>query len=294
MRIGILCSRVRKEEKLLLDAFESKGVDFVQIDDREVFFDLTQKRLFTEFDVVFDRSITYSHALYILKILADRGVPTVNTYDVVKVCGDKLLTSLILQRAGVPTPKVKVAYTAEAALLAADEMGYPCVVKPVVGSWGRLIAKLETRTAAEAVLEYKTTLGGEYHSIVYLQKYVQKPGRDLRIFVIGDEVVAGIYRSSEHWITNTARGGEATNCPITEDIRRIALAASRAVGGGILALDLFETDEGFLVNEINHTMEFRNSITTTGVNIPALMVDYVLAQGEKGKLLRNKSVVNSS
>jgi len=283
MKIGVLCSRVRKEEKLLLEEFDKSGVDYFQIDDREIFFDLTQKKLFSEFDLIFDRSINYSHALYLLKILNDRGIPTVNTYEVVKNCGDKLLTSLLLEKNKVPTPKVKVAFSPEAALEAIETMGYPVVLKPVIGSWGRLIAKIDNRNSAEALLEHKDVLGTYQHHIFYLQEYIKKPGRDIRAFVIGDRVICAIYRSSAHWITNTARGGKATNCPITKEIEQISLNASKAVGGGILAMDLFETDDGFLVNEINHTMEFRNSIDTTGVNIPQYMVEYVIdkAKGKK-------------
>src|SRR3989344_1931297 len=161
-------------------------------------------------------------------------------------------------------------------------MGYPVVLKPAVGSWGRLLSKINDRDSAEAILEHKTVLGSYHHSIFYIQKYVEKNGRDIRSFVVGDECIAAIYRNSPHWITNTAQGGKATNCPVTDEIRKLSLKAAKAVGGGIVALDLFETEKGLVVNEINYTMEFRNSITTTGVNIPKLMVDYVIEKaGEK-------------
>lgn len=281
MKIGVLCSRVRKEEKLLFEEFDKRNVDYLQIDDREIYFDLTQKKLFSEFDLIFDRSINFSHALYILKILQDRGVPTINSYSVVKNCGDKLITSLLLEKHNIPTPKVRIAYTPESALEAIDTLGYPVVMKPVIGSWGRLIAKADNRASAEAILEHKATLGNYQHHIIYIQEYVKKPGRDIRVFTIGKEVICAIYRNSAHWITNTARGGVATNCPITKEIKKISLDAAKAVGGGILALDLFETDRGYVINEINHTMEFRNSIDTTGVNIPGLIVDYVIDQAKK-------------
>jgi len=150
------------------------------------------------------------------------------------------------------------------------------VLKPAVGSWGRLLSKVNDREAAESLLEHKAILGSYHHSIFYIQKYVEKQGRDIRSFVVGDECIAAIYRTSPHWITNTARGAVASGCPVTDEIRTVSLAAANAVGGGVLAVDLFETADGVLVNEVNYTMEFRNSIETTGVNIPAHMVDYVL------------------
>jgi len=129
-------------------------------------------------------------------------------------------------------------------------------------------------------LEHKEVLGSYHHAIFYIQEYIDKPARDIRSFVVGEENIGAIYRYSDHWVTNTARGGRAENCPITPEIREISLAAAKAVGGGILAIDLLETRDGrLLVNEVNHTMEFRNSITTTGVNIPDKMIDYILQVG---------------
>jgi [lysine-biosynthesis-protein LysW]--L-2-aminoadipate ligase len=162
-------------------------------------------------------------------------------------------------------------------------MGYPVVLKPGVGSWGRLLAKVNDREAAEALLEHKQVLGSYHHSIYYIQEYVDKPGRDIRAFVVGDETICAIYRRSSHWITNTARGGEASNCPVTPELDELCQKAAAAVGGGVVALDLFEDEQrGLLVNEINYTMEFRNSIDTTGINIPGRVVDYVLQVANGG------------
>lgn len=274
MKIGILCSLIRKEEKLLFDEFRRRGLEFVRIDDRELILDLHQRQW--DFDVILERSINHSRALHTLKYLNDCGVKTVNAYDVANTCGDKLLTTLALIREGVPTPKVSVAYTPESALQAIEQLGYPVVLKPAVGSWGRLLSKVNDRDAAEALLEHKETLGSYHHSTYYIQEYVEKRGRDIRSFVVGDETICAIYRTSQHWITNTARGGIASNCPVTPELNEISVRAAKAVGGGIVAIDIFETPEGLLVNEVNYTMEFRNSINTTGVNIPAKVVDYVL------------------
>jgi [lysine-biosynthesis-protein LysW]--L-2-aminoadipate ligase len=150
-------------------------------------------------------------------------------------------------------------------------------LKPVIGSWGRLLAKIENREMAEALIEHKASLG-VHHQVFYIQEYIDKPGRDIRAFAVGDKVICAIYRSSENWITNTARGGVATNCPVTDEIAELCQRAARSVGGGLLALDLFETEHGLSINEINHTMEFRNSIGTTGVDIPQKMIEYVLMQ----------------
>ncbi|MGD8402684.1 MAG: lysine biosynthesis protein LysX [Anaerolineales bacterium] len=276
-RIGFLHSRIRVEEKLLLEELESRpDVEVVRINDGDRYFDLSQLPL--DVDVVFERSISYSRGLYVSRIFEAHGIPVVNSSAVAERCGDKYVTSQILVRNRIPTPRVLMAFDAEAALEAIESLGYPCVLKPVVGSWGRLLARIDNREMAEAIIEHKASLG-VHHQVFYIQEYVDKPGRDIRAFVIGDEPIAAIYRASDNWITNTARGGQASNCPLTPELRDICQRTAGAIGGGLLAIDLFETANGFMVNEVNHTMEFRNSIDTTGVNIPAQMVDYVIAQG---------------
>jgi [lysine-biosynthesis-protein LysW]--L-2-aminoadipate ligase len=281
MKIAILLSRVRVEEKLLMQAFAARRLAVEVIDDRVVVFDLHRPEAWRSYDVVIERCLTQSRALNALRILNDWGVRTVNSHRVVQVCGSKLETSSALISAGVPSPRCKIAFTPEAALAAIEEMGYPVILKPAVGSWGRLLAKVNDRDAAEAILEHKETLGSYEHSIFYIQEHINKPARDIRSFVVGGENIAAIYRYSQHWITNTARGGQAANCPLTPEIRQLSLAAAAAVGGGILAVDLLETQDGrLLVNEVNHTMEFRNSIDSTGVNIPAVMVDYMVKVGQ--------------
>ncbi|NJK80697.1 MAG: lysine biosynthesis protein LysX [Chloroflexaceae bacterium] len=279
MRIGVLCSRVRVEEKLLLSELEQRGLQYTVLDDREMVFDLNNGTY--PFDVILERSIHHSRALYALKAFNDRHIPTVNTYHVGRICGDKVLTTQALVRAGVPSPRTRMAFTAESALQAIEALGYPVVLKPAIGSWGRLIAKVNDREAAEALLEHKEILGSYHHSIFYIQEYIDKPhGRDIRSFVVGDECICAIYRTSKHWITNTARGAAASNCPVTPELAEISVAAARAVGGGVVAVDVLEAPDGhLLVNEVNYTMEFRNSIDTTGVNIPARIIEYVLAVG---------------
>ena len=287
--VGMLMSRVRVEEKLLLAELERRGATVVRFDDRVITLDLHRPHpQMAACDVVVERCINHLRALYTLKLLGDWGVPTVNTYDVANTCGDKLLTSAALERAGVPSPRTLAAFTPESALEACEDLGYPVVMKPAVGSWGRLLARVNDRDAAEALLEHKVTLGSFHHGAFYIQEFVRKPGRDIRSFVVGGETICAIYRSSDHWITNTARGGTATNCPVTDEIDQLSLAASRAVGGGVVAIDLLESERGLLVNEVNYTMEFRNSIETTGVDIPARIVDYVLEVGREARERRGE------
>ncbi len=280
MRVCIVCSLIRPEEKQLIEAFERHGARPDVVDDRGAVFDLKDLSAWRQYDVVVERCVSQSRALYVQRIMRLAGVRTVNTHDVIENCGDKFITTQLLLEQGVPTTRVLMAFTPESALRAIETLGYPCVLKPVVGSWGRGVVRVNDRDAAEAVVGLRDELGGYQQHIYYVQEMIAKPQRDIRSFVIGDRCVAAIYRTSAHWITNTHLGGKASNCPVTPELERISLAAANAVGGGIVAVDLFEDPtRGLLVNEVNHTMEFRNSVPATGVDIPGLMAEYVLGGG---------------
>jgi len=294
MHVGVMLSRVRTEEKLLFAALEKAGVAYTRIEDPEIRLPFTRPEGW-DFDVILERSINHTRALHALRLINAWGIPTVNTYTVAEVCGNKLNTTAALAEAGVPQPRAVVAFTPASALAAIEELGYPVVMKPPVGSWGRLLAKINDRDAAEAILEHKEVLGSYHHSTYYIQEYVEKGGRDIRAFSVGGETICAIYRDSPHGITNTARGGLASNCPVTPELATICDRAAAAVGGGVVAIDVFEhPDRGYLVNEVNYTMEFRNSIDTTGVDIPARVVEYVVAVGRGDILPQLDMVVGSA
>lgn len=254
-RVGLLVTTIRPEEKLLIAAFERQGITPDIILDREVVLDLTagaeqaapNGTPWQAYSLVLERAVSTSRGLYTLAALNAWGVPTINSYETARVCADKLLTTLALARAGVPQPGAHAAFTEESALTAIDMMGYPSVLKPVTGSWGRLLARVDDRGAAESILEHKYTLGDYNHHTSYIQEYVPKPGRDIRAFVVGGRTICAIYRTSAHWITNTARGGVATNCPVTPELDAICQAAAQAVGGGVLAMDVFEGEGGLIL-----------------------------------------------
>ena len=284
LRVGLIHSRIRVEEKMLLaelDRHPAVRVVVVHDDQLEAVLagpgpDPSPAAELRGCDIVLLRSLSHMRQVATARLLQAWGVMCVNRAEVLELCGDKMLTTLALVRAGVPTPKARMAFTVAAGLEAADALGYPCVIKPTTGSWGRLLARVNDRDAAEAVLEHKTLLGGALHKVLYLQEHIDKPGRDLRAFVIGGKTVAVIGRRSEHWVSNTARGAVAEAVAITPELDDICRRAADAVGGGALAVDLLEGPTGLLVNEVNATMEFRNSVAPTGVDIPALLISELL------------------
>ncbi|HUN08028.1 MAG TPA: lysine biosynthesis protein LysX [Aggregatilineales bacterium] len=285
MRVGIVISHIRPEEKLLISAFQAQGVEPDIINDREIIFDITAGpeqssptgTAWHDYDVVLERSVSTSRGLYTLAMLENWGVNAINSFQTASTCADKFRTTIALTKAGVPQPSARLSFESESTLRAIEQIGYPAVLKPVTGSWGRMLARVNDRDAAEAVIEHRETLGDYSLHLFYTQELIRKPGRDIRAFVVGDQAICAIYRDSPHWITNTARGGKASNCPVTPELAEICLRTARAVGGGILAIDVMEDPErGYLVNEVNHTMEFRNSSAPTGVDIAAEVVRHTL------------------
>src|SRR2546430_16560784 len=273
LMVGILCSRIRVEEKALFEALRRRVIPFERLDEDRIKFAIGSP--FSHAGVVLDRSIHHGRSLYALTLLNVARVPTVNRAKVGRICGDKILTTAALARAGLPVPKTVVTFTRDAALEAIEAMGYPVVLKPMVGSWGRLLAKINDRDAAEAVLEHTETLGSYQHGIFYIQEYVNKPERDIRAIVVVDRTIGAIYRSSDHWITNTARNGTASVCEVTPEIDQLCRKAAAAVRGGFLPVDLLQHPDGLLVDELNYTPGFHGFLAATGIPGPEPGSDYI-------------------
>jgi len=226
-------------------------------------------------DAFLQRCMSYFRSIHITAALEARGRIVVNSFRASSTCGDKLNASLALSRAKIPTPRTFLAFTQEASLKALEQLGYPAVLKPVVGSWGRLVAQLKDPESASAILEPREYMH-PIQQVYYLQEKIKRPERDIRCYVIGDQAVAAIYRNAPpgQWRTNTAKGGVAENLPVTPELEELSVRAAEAVGGGAFGVDLMETDSGLVVHEVNHTTEFKNTVRVTGVDIPKLLLEY--------------------
>ncbi|POG56958.1 lysine biosynthesis protein LysX [Haloferax marisrubri] len=279
MHVGLLYSRIRRDEKLLLNELRDRGHEVTKIDVRKEQFDLTEPpESFDGLDVVVDRCLATSRSIYITRFLQSYGIPVVNSHETADICADKAKNSLALADAGVPTPNTKVAFTVESAMEIVEEFGYPCVLKPVVGSWGRLMAKIDSEAAAEAILEHKSTLGNYEHKVFYIQEFVEKPGRDIRVLATDGEPVAAMVRSSDHWLTNAAKGASVDEFELDDRAKELVKQASDAVGGGLLGVDLMETGDDYTVHEVNHTVEFKALNDAVETDVPATVVDWLEAK----------------
>ena len=286
MNIGILYSRIRQDEKLLLTELRDRDHEIEKIDVRDQQFGLDSTTApVDDLDLVVDRCLSTSRSLYATRFFDHYGVPVVNSPETADVCADKAKNSLALDAAGVPTPETTVAFTVDAAMDAIESFGYPCVIKPVVGSWGRLMAKIESESAAEAVLEHKKVLGHYEHKVFYVQEFVDKPGRDIRVLATDGEPVAAMTRSSDHWLTNAAKGGDTAGFDLDDTALDLVEKASDAVGGGLLGVDLMEVggeESGeYTVHEINHTVEFKALNGCVDVDVPATVVDWLETKADE-------------
>ncbi len=228
--------------------------------------------------VVLQRSVSHYRNIHSTAALESLGHRVVNNFQAATISSNKLFSSMALSRAKIPTPKTRLAFTEDSALDSLKRLGYPAVLKPVIGSWGRLSALLKDTDTARAVLEDREYMYPMYQ-VYYLQEFVKRPPRDIRSFVIGEQTVAAIYRhaSSDDWRTNTARGGKAEKCPISDQLNDLSLKATKAVGAEIAGVDLMETPNGMVVHEVNNTTEFKNTVPATGVDIPSIIVDYLVS-----------------
>ena len=282
MHLGFLYSRIRKDEKLLLEELRARDHEVTKIDVRKIPFNISEPPAsFEGCDLILDRCIATSRSLYVTRFCEAYGVPVVNAPDTAETCADKVKNSLALVQAGVPTPNTDVAFTKEAALETIERFGYPCVLKPVMGSWGRLMAKIDSRSAAEAILEHKEVLGHYEHKVFYIQEFVEKPGRDIRVLATDGEPVAAMVRSSDHWLTNAAKGAKTDSFELDDEAIELVQGASDAVGGGLLGVDLMETGDSYTVHEVNHTVEFKALNDTTDIDVPARVVDWLEAQADE-------------
>lgn len=274
----MIYDHVRWEEKALVEAAAKKNIDLKAVNAENIYFSLHDGRRKIIGDVVLQRCIGYFRVLHLTGLLEMNGAKIVNSLHCITVGGNKLLSTIALINAGVPTPRTNVAFSIEGALKALDELGYPAFIKPTIGSWGRLVSQMKDEDAATAILEHREQMSPLYH-VYYLQERVKRPPRDIRSFVIGDQVVAAIYRISTtgDWRTNTARGGRAEKCPVTKELEDLSLRAARAIGSGIFGVDLMEGENGMVVHEVNNTIEFKNTVPATGVDIPGLILDYLVS-----------------
>ena len=285
VRICIIYDKLRFEEKKIYNDIQQKGLDTTLVDGKSLIFDTESSKSDSRFgDIILQRVISYNRGLHLTYCLEQIGLPVVNSFSVSEICGNKLITSLILKKNNVPTPKTTFAFSTESARECMKKLGYPLVVKPIIGSWGRGVYQIKDQSMAEMMLDSRQENDNSFSRIYYFQELVDRPSRDIRCIVIGDQIVASVFRysSENEWRTNVAVGGRTEMAPLTSELKEIVLKASNAVGGGILGVDLMEDKErGYLVHEVNNTVEFRGASAVCKSDIAGAMTDYLVKMSSK-------------
>ena len=274
--ITVLYDTIRWEEKALLEAGKKKNINIQMTDCKKLFLDLDKEK--DGYGTVLQRCVSYYRNVHSTAALEGMGVDVINCLKTGIFAGNKLYTHMLLKKEGVPTPHATVAFSRDAALESLEKVGYPKIIKPTVGSWGRMISKINDKDSAEGIIESREKMYPIYQ-IHYLEEFVKRPPRDIRAIMVGDEIVAAIYRYSGNgnWKTNMALGGRAEKCEITNEMEEICIKAKNAVQGQIVGVDLMESeDRGLLVHEVNNTTEFKNTVRVCEVDIPSLMLDYTI------------------
>ncbi len=276
----VLYDTIRWEEKALLEAGRKKNVNIQMLDCKKLSLELDQDK--DDFGTVLQRCVSYYRNLHSTAALEGIGVKVINCLNTGIFAGNKLFTHMLLKKHGVQTPYATVTFSKEAALETLDKQGYPKVIKPTVGSWGRMVSKLNDKESAEGILESREKMYPIYQ-VHYLEEFVERPPRDIRAIMIGDKVVAAIYRHSGNgnWKTNMALGGRAEECKVTNELEEICIKAKNAVQGQIVGVDLMESkDRGLVVHEVNNTTEYKNTVRVCGVDIPSQMIDFAISSNK--------------
>jgi [lysine-biosynthesis-protein LysW]---L-2-aminoadipate ligase len=286
VEVSIICDKVRFEEKALYEKTLSKGIKANIVDAKTITIgtDSKMKDFLLLGEVILQRSVSYYRGLYLTACLEFVGFKVVNKFKVGETCGNKLVTSIKLAENKIPTPKTQFAFSAESGLESMKKTGFPVVLKPIVGSWGRGIYPLRDPETASMIVEMREENDSALSRIYYIQEMVDRPPRDIRCIVIGDRVIAAIYRysSQSEWRTNVARGGKVELAPITKEMEDLALKAAKTVGGGILGVDMMEDkSHGLVVHEVNNTVEFRGAASVSKADIPSEMIDYAIKIARK-------------
>lgn len=280
IRICIIYDKLRFEEKTIYSKIKEKGLDATLVDGKSITFDIEASKLDPVFgDIIFQRMISYNRGLYLTYCLEQLGLPVINSFNVSEICGNKLITSIVLKKNNVPTPKTTFAFSTESARKCMKNLGYPLVVKPIIGSWGRGVYQIKDQSMGEMLLDTRQNNDNSFSRIYYFQELIDRPPRDVRCIVIGDKIAASVYRysSENEWRTNVAIGGRTEEAPITSELQEIVLKASNAVGGGILGVDLMEDKKrGYLVHEVNNTVEFRGASAVSKSDIAGSMTDFLV------------------
>ena len=209
--------------------------------------------------------------------LAREGMPIINPPAAIEWAVDKYYTLALLNERGIPVPRTVVTENIREAMQAFRSFGGDAVIKPVFGSRGIGVARISDEDIAERVMR---TLRF-YKHVLYVQEFIGHGTRDIRTFVVGGKVVAGIFRVSSSWKTNVSRGAVPKRFQVDPEVEALAVRASETLDCKIAGVDIMESERGLVVHEVNSQPGWRGLQMTTDVRIADEIAAFVIAQAKK-------------
>jgi len=210
--------------------------------------------------------------LDLLNAIEEYGIKLINSRESLEIASDKFLTSIYLERYKIPTPKTIICENPNDAIEAFEELGGDIVLKPLFGSKGVGITRINDKGFAENVIYTLSQL----NEIFYLQEFIEHYNRDIRILVLGDKAIAGMYRVSDNWKTNIHAGARVEPLEITEELKTLAIKAAKITKTEIAGVDIVESEKGLLVLEVNSIPGFTALQKVTDINLAEEIVSYFL------------------
>ncbi len=210
--------------------------------------------------------------LDILRGLERKGLLIINPPEAIEISADKYRSLMLMEEQGIPVPPTVATEDIESAIRAFEELGGDVVIKPIFGSRGRGIGRVDDPETAWRVFHALNYT----HHMLYLQKFIPHGTRDIRLFVIGNRVVAAMYREADSWKTNIDRGARPVSFEPSKELEDLAIEVAKTIGCRVAGVDVMESPEGYLVNEINSQPGFGGLQLVTKVNIADQIVDYIL------------------
>jgi tetrahydromethanopterin:alpha-L-glutamate ligase len=214
----------------------------------------------------------------LIRLVEASGIPVMNSSDAIQNAANKFYSFYLFRRAGLPIPRTIVTAKLAVAVKAVETFG-TALAKPTFGSQGKGIVKLES---SHPDLVARLTALIQERGVLYLQEFIPNQGRDIRVFVVGDEALAAIYRvsSAGAYVSNLSQGGRPLQCELTGELQELAVRATRAIGADFAGVDLLEGADGLVVLEINGTPSGKGINLACGVDVTDKIVTHLFERLE--------------
>ncbi|MEM1758609.1 MAG: RimK family alpha-L-glutamate ligase [Acidilobaceae archaeon] len=265
---------VRVEEELLIRAFSMRGLRPTIIYSNTLY-SIPEDRLSSS--VVLVRNISAANSIYVAAITEASNGVAINPLRALIVGHDKILTYSTLVRNKIKIPQSIIALENSRLEDYVDDISYPIIDKPPIGSWGRLVSLVKTPTAFKEVIKHRSILANPQLRVHIIQKPANL-GSDIRCLVVGDSIAACMIRKGQlgEWRSNAALGGSVIPYKPSLEVEEAALKSATLVGAEIAGVDILHDDGDYYVNEVNVVPEFKALMKATSIDISEVIASYIL------------------